>query len=197
MSKAKTKPRVVTKSRWLAANDAGPHYAVLPSGLDPDGDHSYVRLTVPDPAALIRSGKLPKELQEAAVVFANHPDGPDELMREVVVAAALRGAGQDALARLIASGEELGYHLIAEMLLEPEITVEEAKTLPEMDRRMLIDFAERRRNVDAAGNRLPIITIDDWLSFRARPDDDAGAGARGENGAEPAGDVSEPDGGDV
>lgn len=197
MSKTKTRPRLVTKSRWLAANDAGPHYAVLPSGLDPDGDHSYVRLTVPDPAALTRSGKLPKELHEAAVVFANHPDGPDELMREIVVSAAVRGAGQDALARLISAGEELGYHLIAEMLVEPEITVEEAKTLPEMDRRMLLGFAERRRNVDAAGNRLPIITLDDWLSFRARPDDLPSAGNGGEDGAEPAGDVPDADEGDV
>ena len=185
-----TKPRKVptTKAAWAKRNDAGPHLAVLPSG-------ATVRFRIPDQAELLKAGRLPEELREAAIIFTSHPDGTDELMRELVLMAAMRGAGQDTLASVIKAGQDLTPHLIAAMLVEPEATAEEVAEglLPQYDVRMLLEFAERLRNVDAQGNRLPILTVDEWATFRrerARPDGPGNGGA-----PEPlaAGAVPDPD----
>jgi hypothetical protein len=192
MTTAKRSLRPTSKTAWAQANDAGPHLAVLPT-------KKVVRFRIPDSAALLRSGRLPENLREAAIIFSSHPDGTDELMRELVIAAALRGPGQETLSNMIQAGTDLTPHLIAEMLVEPEVTPEEVASgmFHELDIRMLLEFAERLRNVDAAGNTLPIIVLDEWATFRRQPQSTAGTGAGGDNGAEPAGDVPDPDAGDV
>ncbi len=181
-----------SKEAWAKANDAGPHLAVLPTG-------KAVKFRIPDSSALLRSGRLPESLREAAVIFASHPEGPEELMRELVITATLRGPGQDTLGRMIQAGQDLTPYLIAEMLVEPEVTAEEIADglLPDLDMRMLLEFAERLRNVDAEGNKLPIITLDEWATFRRQPARDAGAGPGGANGDGDTGAVPEPDAGDV
>ncbi len=186
-TKPKT-PRVTSKSAWLAANDAGPHVAVLPSG-------KAVKIVIPDTSALLRSDALPERLKESALVFTSHPEGADELMRELVITAALRGPGQDTLARMIQAGNDLTPYLISDMVVEPKITAEDVANglLPPLDMRMLLEFADRRRNVDAAGNELPISTLAEWDSFREKPDSRAGAGDGGANGSEPDDTVSDPD----
>lgn len=173
-----------TKSAWAKSNDAGPHLAVLPSG-------AVVKFTIPDAGALLRAGRIPTHLREAALIFTSHPDGTDELMRELVVTAALRGPGQDTIANVIEAGRALADVLVAEMLVEPEVTVEEVAggIFPELDIRMLLEFAERLRNVDADGNQLPITTLDAWAGFRRQP---AGTGSTA-NGDDPGHD----DGGTV
>ena len=187
-----TGPKLSTKNQWLAANDAGPHRAVLPSG-------AVVSFRIPNTGALLRSDKIPQELHEAAVIFTSHPDGTDEMMRELVLTAAMRGPGQDTIAAVIAAGHRLTYHLVAAMLVEPEVTADEIADglLPELDVRMLLEFAERQRSVDAKGNELPIVTMDQWATFRREP---AGAGGPA-NGRAPepvAGEpVPGPDGGAV
>jgi hypothetical protein len=160
--------KIVTKSRWTKANDVGPHLAVLPSGLSADGNHEYVKFIIPDPAQLLRTGRIPNHLREAAIVFTSHPDGTDEMMRELVMTAAFRGPGQDTITNVISAGHDLAHVLVAEMVVEPEITAEEVAggVIPELDVRMLLEFAERLRKVDAAGNELPIITQDEWATFR-------------------------------
>jgi len=162
------RPKIVTKSRWTKANDTGPHLAVLPSGLSADGNHEYVKFVIPDAGQLLRTGRIPANLREAAIVFTSHPDGTDELMRELVITAALRGPGQDTITNVISAGHDLAHVLVAEMVVEPEITAEEVAggVIPELDVRMLLEFAERLRNVDAAGNVLPIVTMDQWATFR-------------------------------
>jgi hypothetical protein len=191
----KSKPRVISKSAWLAANDSGPHYAVLGSGLREDGNHLYVKFMIPDSGALVRSGRLREDLREAAIIFTSHPEGTDELMRELVITAAIRGPGQDTLARMIQAGNDLTPYLISEMLLEPKITPEEVAEglLPPLDVKMLLEFADRVRSVDAAGNALPITTLEKWASFRHQPDRRAGTGDGAANGDEPGGAVPEPD----
>lgn len=193
------RPRIVTKSRWTKANDVGPHLAVLPSGLSPDGNHEYVKFVIPDAGQLLRTGRIPNHLREAAIVFTSHPDGTDELMRELVIQAAFRGPGQDTLTNVINAGHDLAHVLVAEMVIEPEITAEEVANgvIPELDVRMLLEFAERLRNIDAAGNELPIITQDEWATFRRKRPRDVGVGDVGANGSEPDGDVPDVDGGAV
>lgn len=178
-----------SKEAWAAANDAGPHLAVLPTG-------KVVSFKIPDSSALLRSGKLPEKLREAALIFSSHPDGTDELMREIVIAAALQGPGQDTLGRVIQAGNDLTPHLIAEMLVEPEVTADEVAEgmFHALDLRMLLEFAERLRNVDAEGNKLPIITLDEWATFRRKPESAERPAAGGGNGAALPGGVPAPDG---
>ena len=166
--------RPTSKDAWAKKNDAGPHLAVLPSG-------AVVKFRIPDSSALLKAGRIPEQLREAAIIFTSHPDGTDELMRELVITAALRGPGQDTLASVIKAGRDLTPHLIAEMLVSPEVTPEEISEglLPELDVRMLLEFAERLRKQDAEGNVLAITTLDEWASFRREPARDAGAGNGG------------------
>lgn len=192
----KTKRRVVTKSKWREANDAGPHYAVLPSGVDPDGeDHSYVRFRILSTGELLRSGDLPEALRDIALMYAEHPEGPEELMRELVVSAAFAEKGREALVRLIRTARDLQPHLVAASLVEPEVTAQEIDSgaFPELDVKMLVELASRRRNVDAAGNRLPIALLDDLVPFRRQPADGESP-ARGEDGGDAGG--GDPAGGD-
>ncbi len=161
MTEKKRALRPTSLTAWAKSNDSGPHLAVLPS-------RSVVRFRIPEPGALLRAGRLPNELREAAIIFTSHPDGTDELMRELVITAALRGPGQDTIASVIAAGTAVTHHLIAEMLVEPSVTPEQVEEgiLPELDVRMLLEFAERLRNTDAEGNVLPIVTMDQWATFR-------------------------------
>jgi hypothetical protein len=192
MTTKKRSLKPTSKTAWAQANDSGPHLAVLPTG-------KTVKFRIPDSSALLRSGRLPEGLREAALIFSSHPDGPDELMRELVITAALRAPGQDTLGRMIQAGQDLTPYLIAEMLVEPEVTAEEiaAGDFHPLDIRMLLEFAERLRKVDAEGNHLPIITLDEWATFRREPARDAGARAGGGNGDSAAGALPDDDGGEV
>src|SRR5262245_33471430 len=114
----KTALKPTSKTAWVKNNDAGPHLAVLPSG-------AVVKFVIPDAGALLKAGRIPTHLREAAVVFSSHPDGTDELMRELVITAALRGPGQDTIAGVIEAGRDLADVLVAEMVVEPDITVED------------------------------------------------------------------------
>ncbi len=183
-----TAKRTTSKTGWAKANDAGPHVATLPSG-------TVVKFKIPDAGQLLKAGRIPNHLREAAIVFTSHPDGTDELMRELVITAALRGPGQDTITAVINAGHELAQVLVAEMVIEPAITAEEIAdgAFPELDIRMLLEFAERLRNVDADGNELPITTMDQWATFRRQPPSVAGAGDGRANGSEPRGDVSDAD----
>ena len=177
-----------TKAQWLKANDAGPHKAVLPSG-------TVVTFVIPDAGQLLRSGAIPTTLREAAIIFTSHPEGSDELMRELVITAALRGPGQDTIANVISAGNDLRHILVASMIRDPEVTVKDVAEgrLPELDVRMLLEFAERMRNIDAAGNLLPITTMDEWATFRRKP---AGAGSPDDgngDGADAGDDFSDAD----
>lgn len=186
----KSKPRVTSKQAWLAANDAGPHVAVLPSGVT-------VKIRIPDSSALLRSDALPERLRESALYFSSHPDGPDELMRELVIAASVRsdGPAQDAITRMIQTGNELTPFVIADMVVEPSLSPDDVAEgrVPELDVRMLLEFADRRRNVDAAGNELPIKLLADMAPFRLQPERREVAGNGTADADEPAGAVPEPD----
>lgn len=189
---AKSSLKPTSKEAWAKASDSGPHTAVLPS-------RKAVRFRILSPGELLAYGGLPEGLREAAELYASHPDGPDQLMRELVITASLRDSGQTALNRLIQAGRELEPHIVAAMLVEPQVTAEEVASgaFPELDVRMLLEFAERLRNVDAAGNRLPIITLDEWATFRAGPERDAGAADGRDAEGLATGALSDADGGSL
>jgi hypothetical protein len=184
--------RPTSKTAWFEANDVGPHLAVLPT-------KKVVRFRIPDQSALLRSGRLPEQLREVALLIAAHPGGAEGYFEELVQVAMIRGEGQETISRAIALGLDLTHVLVSEMLVEPEVTAEEVASgkIHELDVRMLLEFAERRRSTDAEGNRLPIITLDEWARFRDVPRSPEGAGDGGANGHIAPGTVPDADAGDV
>lgn len=194
-------PKALSKTAWQRRNDRGPHKAYLPSGPNPDED-APVSFVVPDLSMLARNGLMPEELQITAELMAAHPNGPEGYSEDLVSEAIMRGGdAQATIAGAIKVARELTHHLIAEMLVEPKVSAEEVASgiFPELDMKMLVEFATRTRNVDAAGRRLPIVVPSEerWATFRVERTGAAGAGDREGNGADPAGAPAEPDGGDV
>lgn len=167
----RTKPD--SKTAWKQRNDRGPHKAVFPSG-------STLEFLIADQGMLLRSGKLPDRLRTTALLCAAHPSGADGYMADLVTHATIAGA-KDEILQAVEDGMDLGHILVSEMLVNPKVTPEEvaAGDFPELDIRMLLEFAERRRNTDAAGNRLPILVVEQWATFRAEPNGATGIGDGG------------------
>ena len=186
-AKRKSASAPASADAWRKANDAGPHTAVLPSGVT-------VRFVIPDSSALLRAGRIPEKLRTTALYCAAHPDGPEGYMLELIAAGMLNDELAGKTQAAILEALELGHELVAEMLVEPEVTAGEVGRgeFPELDVKMLLEFAERRRNVDADGTKLAITTLSEWAMFR-RLDEGTGSARDGETSRDDArGDVPEP-----
>lgn len=172
------------KDAWKARTDRGPHKAVLPSGIE-------VTFIVPNSNELIRADRLPDRLAQMAIMAASYPDGTQGYLGDLAVSAI---HDEDAAVKLKAAlkdGLELHDWLISHMLVAPKLTAEEVGSgdFPQPDLEMLIEFAERRRDTDAAGTKLPIVVLETLATFRdgAAGGTDAAAGANGAPAAdEPA-----------
>ncbi len=156
---------------------------------------------IPDSGALLRSGLLPDRLRTTALLCAAHPEGPDGYMADLVMQAVVSAERSELVSRAIEDGMGLANVLVAEMLVKPEVTVEEVASgaFPELDIKMLLDFAERKRNTDAAvpPNRLPITVLSGWATFRDERPGLEGAASGGPGGPADGADVPEPDGAPV
>lgn len=186
-----TPAKPVSAAAWRKHNDAGPHLATFPSG-------AVLKFIIPDSGSLLRSGRLPDNLRETALLCAAHPDGPEGYMSELVTSAIIAGERADrqsTITKAISDGMELGHVLIAEMLVEPKVTPEEVARgdFPEVDVKMLLEFAERRRNVDAVGHRVPVVILAEWARFRDEPVGDDGARDSDPGRDDARGDVPDPD----
>lgn len=170
----------MSKLAWFARNDRGPHTATLPSG-------QTVRFMVPDSNALIRADRLPERLLEIALMSAAYPDGTDGYMADMAVGALRGDVDTTKLAQAFKDGLELRDWLISEMLVDPAIDPADVAEglVPQGDIDMLIEFAERRRNSDHEGVRLPIAVLEEFDRFRNVEGGPTGDAAR------------EGDGGDV
>ncbi len=159
------------KAAWAARSDRGPHTATLPSG-------QQVQFLIPDSNALIRADRLPDELTEIAIMASAYPDGADGYMGDLAVRATTDQAEMSKLKTTIKQGLELREWLVAHMLVEPEIDPEDVASLPPGDVSMLLEFAERKRDTDSVGVRLPIVMLEVYARFRdeqpGAPNDDSG-----------------------
>lgn len=181
-----------SKTGWKQRNDAGPHTATFPSG-------ATLSFRIPDDSALLRAGRLPDELRTTAVLCAGHPGGAEGYMSDLVTHAIVDAEREQRVLQMIEHGLQIEHELVAEMLVQPKVTAEEVGRgdFPAMDIRMLLEFAERRRDTDAAGNRLPVIVLREWAGFRDELNGSAGAGEGGAGGDEPGVDVPAADGDQV
>jgi hypothetical protein len=160
---AKPTNSYTSKAAWKKKGDRGPHDATLPSGV-------VVKFLIPDSAALIRSDKLPESLTEIAVRAAAYPGGADGYMEDLAVRAVTGDTIDNALlSKAIRDGLELRDWLVAYMLVEPTVEPEDVKDMPELDVEMLMEFAERKRDTDAKGVRLPIVMLEVFARFRDEP----------------------------
>lgn len=170
------------KLAWKKKNDAGPHRATLPSGME-------VTFVIPDSSQLIRADMLPERLAEIAIMAAAYPDGVEGYVQDLGFAA-MRGDNVEDKSRLkdaLSHGLALRDWLVSKMLVDPPVSVEEvaAGDFPAADIEMLIEFAERRRNQDANGVRLPIVILEQQQPFLVVAPSDEGDIPGGED-ADPA-----------
>jgi hypothetical protein len=157
MSKTKeTVPgTLVGPSSLDAWREAGVHLAQLETG-------AWVKFRFPDLSELAAAGKVPEELKAIALA---------RIARELKL---LLEPGEelpeDAEATMdqekMAANAELNYWLLSQMLVEPEISPEEAASLPTEDRTLLIDLAERTRDTDARGVVMGVVPQSWGAAFR-------------------------------
>jgi hypothetical protein len=161
---------------------------VFPSG-------ATLTFRIPDSGALLRSGRLPDRLRTTALLCAAHPQGAEGYLADLVTHAIVSRDGSEPYVDAIQTGVDLGHVLVAEMLVDPQVTADEVARgeFPEMDVRMLLEFAERRRNSDAVGNKVPVIVLSEWATFRGEPAGTDGVGDGGEDGPAVAADVPDVD----
>lgn len=188
MSDATAARKPESKAGWRRRNDAGPHTATFPSG-------AVLKFTIPDSGSLLVAGRLPDRLRETALLCAGHPEGAEGFMLELVTTAIVQAERSELVTQAIEDGIALGHHLVAAMLVEPKVTAEEvaAGEFPELDVKMLLEFAERRRNLDAVGQEVPVAVVTDYARFRAEPPSENGARDGRESGRDARGDGADAD----
>lgn len=129
MSRTKQNSPVESLDQWVSA---GFHTVMCPSGI-------RVGIRIPDLAALIEGGELPQHLLDAALMAAGQR-GPAE-DKEIDV--------ED-----IKREREFTNFLVSTTVVKPEITPEQAATLPVEDREMIAAIALRMRVFDAEGSHI-------------------------------------------
>lgn len=127
------------------------HYGVtLPSG-------AVVDIRLPDLPAMAKAGDIPNELLEASVQLQKAIEDKDRsaLTTETLV-----------------NLEEFMEFLLPEMILQPKITAEDVQTkLPSEDKELLVQFAQRARDLDAVGRHLAgLEKLAEWRRFRGWED---------------------------
>ncbi|MEK6252798.1 MAG: hypothetical protein AABM43_12885 [Actinomycetota bacterium] len=144
------------KDAWEAL---GVHTVTLPSG-------AVVKIRIPDLSLLIAGDALPEQLRGAALEELLGSLSQVDVSDDAAAAQVIQKVASDAsgLNTLV----DLYRWLVTETVIEPELTEEDLKDrkLPTEDLTMLVEFAGRRRNVDARGVTLGIEPIERWDTFR-------------------------------
>lgn len=126
-----TAPKPTSKSAW---KKAGVHTVTLPSG-------AVVDIRIPNLAQMAKVGELDNELLQYAIpdLPADEAEEPSPEQKKVN------------LTKLA------NFHiwLVSKTLVDPKLTAEEvADTVPTPDLEVLVEFASRRRDMDAIGHHI-------------------------------------------
>jgi hypothetical protein len=159
--------RVATLEDLVAANT---HRVHLPSGL-------MVVCNWPDEADMLLEEDLPQRLMDAATraVFreidaAQEPGDGDAEPAEEEDAAQLASAKALAEARAQAARLSAAYrrHMAMSAVVEPKLTEDAWRRMPEADKDMLAALAGRERETDALGRIVGVRALDPMSTFCAR-----------------------------
>lgn len=155
-----------TPNDWAGSASAwkkrgAPHRITLPSG-------QRVLARVLGLATLARLEGLPEDLTDSVVL---HVTNLERGGLPAVIGAELGKVETDpeAAARVqkyVADFGVLTRYLVAEALVEPELSVDELTQIPEDDLEMLMRIATGRQAFDAAGVRIGVEPVDAWATFR-------------------------------
>lgn len=148
---------ITSKEQWTAL---AVHTLHLPSG-------AIVKAMIPDLSLLMAADAVPDELQGIAM---------EELMGSIV-AMKIDAPGVEGEAPTVSLDRDkisqladLHYWLVAEMLIEPTLTVAELKNPetrpPNPDLEMLTAIATRSIDEDAAGNTIGVMPLSKVARFR-------------------------------
>jgi len=184
MARPRKEPQQPSEEAWAGSAGAwkkrgGPHRITLPSG-------QRVLARVLGLSQLARLEGLPEDLTDAVVMHVvnlEHGGLPAAIGAELSKA----GHGDEQAAekanQYIADFGRLTKHLVAEALVEPELTVADLDEVPEEDLEMLMRIVTGRQTFDAAGVRIGVEPLDAWATFRDEhqcpPDCEACVTARG------------------
>lgn len=147
---AAAEPPVATADEW----EADSHHTIWTHG----GKRIIVR--IPDLFDLVRADALPDKLRAAALSVVQHQVEVD------LGSTPAPAEGEKLTWETIRDATELFEHLAHEMIVEPELDVEQFRRLPTEDREMLRDIAMRNRNTDARGVWLGVEPLSRWEGFR-------------------------------
>lgn len=135
---------VASKEAWVKNKT---HLVTLPSG-------TVVEITLPNMPALMRSGKIPNELMNAAVGADEDTQITPELLKEQA---------------------EFYNFLVAATVSAPAITEADVEDLPYEDVEMLVAFALRQRDVDAVYHHIGgLEKVKSFRDFRKLANGDSG-----------------------
>lgn len=133
MSEVTEAPRSDRKSAWKGKKD---HEVTLPSGM-------VVTIRIPNLPALIKSGRVPNELLDAAIGA-----GPDtEITKE-----------------MIEQQSDFYNYVVSVTVVDPSVEPHEVHDLPYEDVEMLVALALRQRDFDAVYKHIG--GLDKVASFR-------------------------------
>lgn len=166
---AKKPEKQSTPEPWAGSGAAwkkrgGPHRITLPSG-------QRVLARVLGLSQLARLEGLPDDLTDAVVV---HVVNLEQGGLPAAIGAELSKAGHgdteaaEKAHQHIADFGRLTKHLVAEALVEPDLTVNDLDEVPEEDLEMLMRIVTGRQTFDAAGVRIGVEPLDAWATFRDR-----------------------------
>jgi hypothetical protein len=124
-----------TKTSW---KKAAVHEITLPSGI-------VISIKLPNLSLMMKTGNIPNSLIDAAVESQNL--GSAEVTRE-----------------MIESQWDFSAFLVAHTVVEPQLTEEEVAEIPAEDIEMIVEFATRQRDIDAAYKHIG--GLDKMESFR-------------------------------
>jgi hypothetical protein len=124
-----------TKTSW---KKAAVHEITLPSG-------TVISIKLPNLSLMMKTGNIPNGLIDAAV---GAQDGSEaKLTRE-----------------MIESQWDFSAFLVAHTVVDPQLTEEEVAEIPAEDIEMIVEFATRQRDIDAAYKHIG--GLDQMGSFR-------------------------------
>jgi hypothetical protein len=140
------------KNSWAGSKTAWKrkrvHQITLPTG-------QQVLARFPDTTTLFQNEAVSSDLIHVAFMDQFAPD----MLRAII-------GDTDKEAELLKNFNELGDRLAVDMLVEPKLTLEELREIPQEDLDMLKQIAMRERNTDAKGVVLGVVQLDVFTTFR-------------------------------